>query len=77
MAGNPRAEWGKNCPKCSPTPPFKYPVATRPDNPAKRDPNYPAPTGYSTQGGGYSGLGSQKLIHSKFSKIEVIFFDKK
>jgi hypothetical protein len=41
-AGNPRAEWGKNCPKGSPAPPFKYPVATRPNNLAKRDPDYPA-----------------------------------
>jgi hypothetical protein len=34
-AGNPRAEWGKELSKGSPTLPFKYPVATRPDNPAK------------------------------------------
>jgi hypothetical protein len=32
VARNPRAAWGKDLPKGTPTPPFKYPATTRPDN---------------------------------------------
>jgi hypothetical protein len=41
---------GKELPKGSPTPPFKYPVVTRPDNPAKSDPDYPAPSDIPPRG---------------------------
>jgi hypothetical protein len=61
--------------KGSPTPPFYTQPTSRPDIPAKVGPDYPPP-GYSTHGGGYSGLERQKVVPLKFSKIEV-FFDEK
>jgi hypothetical protein len=52
--------------------PSRYPAGLS----GQSDPDNPAPPDIPPWGGGYSGLEGQKLIHSKFSKTEVIFDEK-